>query len=187
MVKFALGHKYFGREQYPYPGGDDGNWGIFDEEFLGFFNEKLVTFKQPFFTTVFTLSSHPPFKIPVQHKGRFPKGELKIQESVGYADYALKTFFEKAKKQDWYKNTLFVLSADHCSSEGKGFYKTTLGKFVIPLIFFDPSNEELVGVSEKNFQQIDISTSFLGKRLSSPILISSMRTPRSISSALSKR
>ncbi len=160
-AKIAGFKDYFGREQYPYPHGDDGNWGIFDEEFLKFFNEKLITFKQPFFTTIFTLSSHPPFKIPKKHTGRFPKGALKIQESVGYADYALRTFFEKAKKQDWYKNTLFVLCADHCSSEGNGFYKTTLGKFTIPLVFFDPSNKKLKGVSEKNFQQIDIFPAIL--------------------------
>ena len=99
---------YYGLNEYPYKGGNDGFWGIFDEEFLHFFAEKMTTFKQPFFTTVFTLSSHNPYTIPEKYKGKFPKGNDKISESIGYADFALKKFFKFAKKQPWYNNTIFV-------------------------------------------------------------------------------
>ncbi|MFL1896118.1 LTA synthase family protein [Aquimarina sp. 2-A2] len=152
---------YYGKNEYPYEGGEDGRWGIFDEEFMQYFGEELTNFKSPFFTTLFTISSHNPYIIPEKYKNKFPKGTTKIHETIGYSDYALQKFFEFAKTQKWYDNTLFVLSADHTSSGGKDFYNTSLGKLSIPILFFDPSNDQLRGISEKNFQQIDILPSIL--------------------------
>lgn len=154
--------KYYGMDQYKGPKAFDGFWGIFDEEFMQYFRQELNTFKQPFFTTLFTISSHPPFTMPERHKGKFNKGTTEIHETIAYSDYALAKFFEKAKKEKWYNNTLFVLSADHTSACGQeAIYKNNLGKFRIPILFFDPSNPNLKGVSDKNFQQIDIMPSIL--------------------------
>ena len=82
--------------------------GIFDEEFFQFYSKKLSTFKQPFFSSIFSISSHNPYLIPKKYKGKFPKGTTKIQESIAYSDYALKQFFNTAKKQDWYKKTPYL-------------------------------------------------------------------------------
>ena len=153
--------KYYGKDQYPYKGDYDGKWGIFDEEFLQFFNEKLITFKEPFFSSIFTISSHIPFIMPEKHKGKFDKGNTMFFETVGYTDYALKRFFNEAKKQDWYKNTLFVITADHCSIAEKGTYKSKLQQYTIPVLFFDPEAPNFKGESKKNFQQIDILPSVL--------------------------
>lgn len=152
---------YYGRTEYNNEVDYDGVWGIYDEEFLQFFCKKITTFKQPFLTSVFTLSSHNPFKVPKKYKGKFPKGTTEIHESIGYADFALRQFFEKAKRQPWYNNTLFILTADHTSHVGKGKYKTNIGKFRVPILFFDPSNPSFKSVIEKNFQQIDILPSIL--------------------------
>ncbi len=161
-TKVAGFDQYFGKDQYTGKEAFDGKWGIFDEEFLQFFAMKLTSFKQPFFSSLFTISSHNPYTIPEKYKGKFPKGTTDIQESIAYTDYALREFFKTAKKQNWYNNTLFVISADHTSSGGdKDIDKTNIGKFRIPILFFDPSNPELVGVDEKNFQQIDIMPSIL--------------------------
>lgn len=161
-AKVAGFDQYFGKNEYVGKESFDGKWGIFDEEFLQFYATKLSTFKKPFFSSVFTISSHVPYIIPDKYQGKFPKGTTDIHESVAYSDYALRKFFETAKKQDWYKNTLFVLSADHTSSGGDhDADQTNIGKFRIPILFFDPSNPELVGVNEKNFQQIDIMPSIL--------------------------
>ena len=85
-----------------------------------------------------------------------------MQESIAYTDYSLKLFFEKAKAQKWYNNTLFVISADHTSSSGESeIDKTIIGKFHIPILFFDPGNPNFSGVNEKNFQQIDIMPSIV--------------------------
>ena len=153
---------YYGKDEYEGPEAFDGRWGIFDEEFLQFFNNKLTTFQQPFFSTIFTVSSHNPYIIPEKYTNKFPKGKTKIHESVAYADFALKQFFLAAKKEAWYKNTIFVITADHTSSEPTSeLFKTNVGKFRIPILFFDPSNEDFVGKHEKNFQQIDILPSVL--------------------------
>ena len=160
--KVAGFDNYFGKDEYVGPEAFDGSWGIWDEEFLQFFNTKLTSFQQPFFATLFTVSSHNPYKVPKKYQGKFPKGNRKIQESIGYTDYALKQFFKSAKKEKWYKNTLFVFTADHTSSEPTSEkYKNSVGKFRIPILFFDPSNADFKGTQEKNFQQIDILPSIL--------------------------
>jgi len=162
-AKIAGYDDYFGKDQYPDGNIDhqDGKWGIFDEEFLDFFGKKLNTFKEPFFSSIFTISSHIPFVIPKKHIGKFDKGNTIFHETVGYTDYALKKFFNYAKKQTWYNNTLFIITADHCSNAQKGFFKSKLQEYSIPIIMFDPSNEDLQGVSNKNMQQIDILPSTL--------------------------
>ena len=159
--KVAGFDQYYGKNEYPKEGSFDGTWGISDEEFLQFFCDKVNTFQSPFFASIFTISSHVPYTIPERYQGKFPKGTTEIHESIGYTDNALRLFFEKAKKQDWYKNTLFVFTADHTSSSGKGKYTTNVGKFRIPIFFFDPSKPEFQGIVEKNFQQIDILPSVL--------------------------
>ncbi len=153
---------YFGKDQYEGPEAFDGKWGIFDEEFLQFFAHKITSFKQPFFTTLFTISSHAPFIIPQKYKGKFPKGTTEIHETIAYADFALRKFFETAKKKPWYSNTLFIITADHTSSSGEEvYYKNNIGKFKIPILFFDPGNPEFVGKNTDCFQQIDILPSVL--------------------------
>lgn len=128
--------QYFGLNEYPDRKDFDGNWGIFDEPFLQFFNQKLSEAKQPFLSTVFTLSSHVPYTIPEQHKGKFRKGKLEIHESLGYADFALRRFFDEAAKQPWFKNTLFVITGDHTQQNAEPKYKNELGQYRVPIIFF---------------------------------------------------
>nr|WP_321225577.1 sulfatase-like hydrolase/transferase [uncultured Psychroserpens sp.] len=153
---------YYGKDEYKGPEAFDGKWGIFDEEFLQYFNSTLTTFEEPFFSTIFTVSSHNPYKIPERYVDKFPKGNSKIYQSVAYSDYALKQYFEAAKKEDWYNNTLFVITADHTSSEPTSeIYKTNVGRFRIPILFFDPSEQDFIGTHQKNFQQVDILPSIL--------------------------
>lgn len=160
--KVAGFDNYFGKNEYVGPEAFDGRWGIFDEEFMQYFSGKMNEFKQPFFSTIFTISSHNPYIIPEKYKGKFPKGTTKIHESIAYSDYALKRFFETASLQEWYKNTLFVITADHTSSEPtEKKYKTNVGKFRVPILFFDPSNPSIIGKNQKNLQQIDIMPSII--------------------------
>jgi phosphoglycerol transferase MdoB-like AlkP superfamily enzyme len=161
-AKVAGFDHYYGKDEYVGKESFDGKWGIYDEEFMQFFCNKLSSFKQPFFSSLFTISSHNPYRIPDKYKGKFPKGNTKIQESIGYTDFSLRQFFKTAKKQSWYNNTLFVFSSDHTSSGGdQAKDRTILGRFRIPILFFDPSEPKLVGVNENNFQQIDIMPSIL--------------------------
>lgn len=128
---------YSGLNEYPKKQeGGDGGWGIYDEPYLQFFCNELSKKEKPFCQTVFTISSHHPYHIPEKYKGKFPKGTLPIHESIGYADYALRQFFEEAKKKSWYKNTLFVITGDHSSISESETYSTSEGKYKIPLLFY---------------------------------------------------
>jgi len=161
-TKAAGFEKYYGKDEYVGTEAFDGHWGIYDEEFLQFFAGKLSSFKEPFFSSIFTISSHNPYTIPQRYIGKFPKGNSDVQESIAYTDYSLRKFFENAKRQKWYNNTLFVISADHTSAGGElEIDKTIIGKFHIPILFFDPSNPIFAGVNEKIFQQIDILPSII--------------------------
>jgi len=146
---------YFGKDEYNNDEDFDGKWGIFDEPFLQFTAQILDTITQPFTTTIFTLSAHHPYTIPKEHIGEFRKGELPIQETVMYSDYALRKFFEKAKTSTWYNNTIFVITADHASESISEYYKNPVGQYEIPLIFFSPT--DTLPIPQKEFaQQTDI-------------------------------
>ncbi|MGE0568026.1 MAG: LTA synthase family protein [Bacteroidia bacterium] len=147
--------KYYGKDEYNNDDDFDGFWGIWDDKFLQYTSSKLSEMKQPFHAAIFTLSSHHPYQIPKNILKKFPKGDLDIHESIGYADYSLNLFFQTAKKQPWYKNTLFVLVADHCSISRHPYYSNQLGQFAIPIIFFSPDNS-LKGSYSRVSQQIDI-------------------------------
>ena len=154
--------RYYGKNEYKGPEAFDGKWGIFDEEFLQFFAKELNTFEQPFFSSLFTISSHAPFIIPDKYADKFPKGTTEIHETIAYTDYALKKFFETVEKMPWYKNTIFIITADHTSSSGEEpIYRNNVGKFRIPILFFNPNDQEMQGVVEKNFQQVDILPSIV--------------------------
>ncbi len=151
---------YFGRNEYGNDADFDGFWGIWDEPYLKYTVKKMSEMKQPFHSAIFTLSSHHPYKIPQKYQGKFPKGHLEIHESIGYADYALRAFFEDAKKQSWYSNTIFVLIADHTSLSDHPFFRDCVGQFQIPALFFKPDNS-LKSSYDKVFQQSDVLPSVL--------------------------
>lgn len=149
---------YYGKSQYPTVDKDyDGNWGIFDEPYLKYFANELTKNDKPFFSVLFTLSSHHPYTIPKQYAGKFPKGIYEIHESIGYSDYALKQFFAEAQKQPWYNNTLFVITADHTSHSERKFYQHGhgMGMYTVPIAFYDPSTH-WKGVDSTIIQHIDL-------------------------------
>jgi phosphoglycerol transferase MdoB-like AlkP superfamily enzyme len=111
--------------------------------------------------SVFTLSSHHPYKIPSEYNNKFPKGNLAIHESIGYADYALKQFFTQASKTSWYQNTLFIIVADHAGESADPFYANNVGHHTIPIIFFHPNDSTLKGTNNRVFQQMDILPSVM--------------------------
>ena len=148
--------KYYGLNEYPYPEDFDGSWGIPDEEFLKFAASEMNNMKEPFLTAIFTLSSHHPYIVPEKYKGKFKKGKLEIHEPIQYTDYALHQFFSEIKSMEWFKNTLFVICADHTSLSEHLEYKNPLGFFKIPIIFYNSTDTILRGEIKHLVQQIDI-------------------------------
>ena len=112
--------------------------------------------KEPFLSSIFTLSSHPPYKIPDEYKNNFNKGELIIHESISYTDAVLGDFFRSIKGENWFKNTLFVITSDHTSPESlKQEYKNKVGRYSIPIIYF-MGDSSLISSNKTVTQQIDI-------------------------------
>lgn len=166
FAKSAGLNAYYGANEYGHDEDNDGTWGIFDEPFLQFMKTRLDEMPQPFLASVFTLSSHNPYRIPEKYKGKFPTGPIEILQSVGYADFALQRFFAEAEKQPWYQNTLFIVTADHTGLTAFPADDNELSRFRVPILFFHPNYRWPAGIDrDQVVQQIDIMPSvmdFLG-------------------------
>lgn len=135
-------------------------WGVADEVL---FNQVLKTIdarglpEQPFFAQVMTTSNHRPYT--------YPDGRIDIPSpggrkgAVKYTDYAIGKFIEEARSRPWFKDTLFVIVADHCASVA-GKTKLPVDMYHIPLIFYAP---ELLkpGTYKPIASQIDIAPTLI--------------------------
>ncbi len=152
---------YFGRKEYNNDTHFDGTWGILDEYFLPWSLKKMNEFKKPFFSTIFTLSSHHPYFIPKPWKGKLKKGAHPLFETVNYTDESLRIFFREAQKYAWYENTIFVFMSDHTPAPVNAKYATSQEIFHIPILIFDPSEQLKPEQSNTYFQQIDLYPTLL--------------------------
>ena len=160
---------YYGREDYDADtrfGGDedfDGMWAIWDEPFLQYYATKMSEMKEPFMTAVFTASSHHPYVIPEKYKTQYPEEGIVIHKCIRYTDMAIGKFFEKASREPWFNNTIFVLTSDHTNLSDHASYETDLGGFCSPIIIYEPGNtERLPEIQDKIAQQIDILPTVMG-------------------------
>ena len=173
--------EYHGKDEYVasplYRDGDyDGCWGIFDEPFLQYMVQQMGAFREPFFSTVFTISSHHPYTMPPQYRGHFPTGEHPLLSVVAYGDNALRKFFDAARQTDWYQNTLFVITADHPGQGLHRQYNDYDGWYRIPMLFYMPdgTTDSLLAARapglpaqcrpqarQRLFQQIDLMPTLL--------------------------
>jgi phosphoglycerol transferase MdoB-like AlkP superfamily enzyme len=160
FTKMAGFDDYFGLNQYPDKADFDGIWGVWDEPFFRFFASKLNSFKQPFLASIFTVSSHHPFKVPEKYAGKFKKGPAPILEVVGYTDYALRELFNEISKSPWFKNTLFVITADHTNESVHKEFQNNFGAYCVPILFYKPGSD-LKGIKKRISQQIDIMPTVL--------------------------
>lgn len=152
---------YFGKSEYEAIGDDDGTWGIYDEPFMQWTCQKLNTFPTPFFSTVFTLSSHQPYSLPKQHQATFNQHTIPLLNSIQYADFALEQFMKCAEKQSWYHDTLFILTADH-TGPPLAANADFESRFRVPLLFFHPNAEILKGLDTNQLaQHIDVLPTLL--------------------------
>lgn len=158
--KLAGFQKYFGKTEFNNDAEFDGMWGIWDEPFFQYWGREASKMKQPFFSAIFSVSSHHPFKVPSKYAGKFPKGPIPLNECVGYTDYSLRQFFNSIKHEPWFKNTLFVITADHSIIPVHKEYMSNVNAFAIPLIFYTPDGS-LKGSDDRLAQQIDIMPSVL--------------------------
>ncbi|MGJ9418064.1 LTA synthase family protein [Massilia sp. CMS3.1] len=111
-----------------------GSWGASDEDLFDKSLERLAHLharNKPFFSLIFTSSNHEPFE--------FPDGKIKLHDpakqtvnnAVKYADFALGKFIREAKKQAYWKDTVFLIVADH-DNRVYGNSLVPIKKFHIP-------------------------------------------------------
>lgn len=156
LEDFVSDGRFGGRDDF------DGTWGIWDEPFLQYFCAKMGELREPFLTTVFTLSSHHPFRVPARYRDTFPEGELEIHKCIRYTDMALGRFFAAARKQPWFANTIFFIFSDHTNMSNHAEYRSNIGMFSSPFIIYDPSGGIAPGVSSAVAQQIDLLPTLAG-------------------------
>ena len=152
--------RYFGRSEYHNEADYDGKWGIRDEEFMQYTAREINTLGQPFCAALFSLSSHHPYFVPPKYVNILRTGNLPIQQSIMYADLSLAAFFHTIKHMPWFRNTLFVITADHTSEGYYPYYETGAGQYAVPLLFYRP-DEDLKGMSKITAQQTDIMPTVL--------------------------
>ena len=117
---------------------------------------KKAKLNQPFMASILSISNHPPYVIP----SWFHPTNNNIEEQiVEYADWSLHQFFEKAKKQPWFKNTIFILEADHGKKVGKPDSELPSSFNHIPLIIY--SSNLKPSIKEDWCGQIDIQPTLL--------------------------
>lgn len=137
-------------------------WGVCDEDMankaINTMNAEAQTGK-PFFNHWMTVSNHRPFTFP---DGKIDiSGTAKSREGgVKYTDYALRKFFEKAQKQSWFNNTVFVIIADHCASSA-GKTELPAYNYRIPALIYAP-NFIAPQRFNKLMSQIDIMPTLFG-------------------------
>lgn len=151
---------YYGLNEFTGNKKISGEWGVPDEPYLQYLSQELDKKAKPFCVAVFTLSSHHPYTIPEEYKTVFPEGTIPIHKSIRYADFALRKFFASASTKEWYKNTVFVITADHSADNEQEKYKTMDGRYAIPIIFFR-GDSSIKGNNAKTVSQIDIMPGIL--------------------------
>ena len=128
--KRVVEHTDFGRDVLR------GKLGVHDEFVLGRQLEDLNKEKEPFFSGLFTSSSHSPYDQPMENVFDWGGNENDYINSAFYTDRCLGNYFREAQKQAWYKNTLFIIVADHSHNSYRNWSFTTPFYHRIPLLFY---------------------------------------------------
>lgn len=134
-------------------------WGICDEDLYKQsikYADKNAKANKPFFQFVMTTSNHKPYTFP-SGKIDLPQGER--NGAVKYTDYALGKFINDAKSKPWFKNTVFVIVADHCASSA-GKWEINIAKHHIPAIIYN-LNQKPEKI-ERLTSQIDVMPTLFG-------------------------
>ena len=91
----------------------NSKWGAHDHIVLDRLGKDLDEMKQPFFSTVFTLSSHEPFEVPMKTVIKGSDSQNLFLNAHHYTDSSIGEFIKRAKTRPWWNNTLVIIIADH--------------------------------------------------------------------------
>ena len=137
-----------------------GTWGYSDEDLVVKANEYFKSLgNKPFFSLMFSTSNHEPFEFPDGRIQLYEQPKNSVHNAMKYADFSIGKFFELAKKEAYFKNTIFVVIADH-NTRTYGKNLVPVNKFHIPALIIAPNVEK--GSTYDNLaSQMDIPSTVL--------------------------
>lgn len=167
MKSYILSHGYQNLiDKHAFDAKDmNSKWGAYDEKVFEKQILDMKSAKQPFFSTILTLTNHEPFELPVAHRFKGDDLANKFRSTTFYADSCLGAYLNDAKRQSWYKNTLFVVIADHSHRLPANLTEFDPKRYRIPLLFFgDVIKDELKGYKiNKIANQTDLAKTLLNQ------------------------
>ncbi len=164
IAQMAGIEEFYPLERYPEEWRErdfDGHWGLFDEPYLQYVARELTALPQPFVTTIFTISTHQPYRVPARYLDSLPAGTQDIHRSVRYTDMALGRFFAAAREQPWFSETLFIITGDHTQSVRSPRFDTFLGRYMVPMLLYHPSRPLPVTDPARSDEHVDILPTIL--------------------------
>jgi len=157
------GYRIADRTEIPRNEVHHGNiWGVADEDLFTLTLkevDKAAASGKPFFAHVMTTSNHPPFTYPADRID-LPSGKAGRSGAVKYTDWAIGDFLKRAADKPWFDDTVFVITADHCSSSW-GRSALPMHRYHIPLFIYSPKHIQPAHV-DRLMAQIDIPPTLLG-------------------------
>ena len=116
-----------------------GTWGVSDEDLVRRANKIFAAHgSRPFFSLILSTSNHVPFEFPDGRIELFEQPKQTRHNAVKYADYSIGLFFELAKKEEYFKHTLFLVVADH-NAHVRGNDLVPIDKFHVPGLIIGPN------------------------------------------------
>lgn len=161
---------FIGRNDFVNPVFSDPTWGVSDQDMFDRGNQELIAREKtgkPFYALLQTLSNHTPYALPkdLPVPPVTDKGSLNQHlTAMRYADWAVGQFFEKARKEAYFKDTLFILVGDHGFGNDQQITEMDLGRFNVPMLMIAPGIQDKFGaVSHTVGTQIDIVPTIMGR------------------------
>ncbi|MCO7517265.1 LTA synthase family protein [Pseudomonas guariconensis] len=160
---------FIGRNDFVNPVFSDPTWGVSDQDMFDRAAEELAHNygKKPFYALLQTLSNHTPYALPEDLPVEKVTGQGRLDEhltAMRYSDWALGQFFEQARKQPYFKDTLFVIVGDHGFGNHQQVTELDLGRFNVPLLLIAPGIQEKFGAVDHTVgTQVDIVPTIMGR------------------------
>lgn len=142
-----------------------GKLGIHDQYTLAFQHAELNREKEPFLSALFTVSTHSPWDQPYEKPLKWGANEHEYINAAFYTDHCLGDYFRAVKKEPWYKNTLFIIVADHSHNSYRNWHPQSKEYHKIPLLFYgDVIKQNWKGKTwSKTGNQHDIAATLLAQ------------------------
>ncbi|MHC8306748.1 LTA synthase family protein [Pseudomonas sp. PB3P13] len=162
---------FIGRNDFVNPVFSDPTWGVSDQDMFDRGLQELKARdgkdKKPFYALLQTLSNHTPYALPTPLPVERVTDRGSLNEhmtAMRYSDWALGQFFEKARKEPYFNETLFVIVGDHGFGNEQQITEMDLGRFNVPMLLIGPGVQEKFGQLDHTVgTQVDIVPTIMGR------------------------